>query len=369
MRPTWNRAVAVTLAGVLVIALAAGGCGRPPGDEEAAPEGRAAPVPVEVTALTPRAAATTVSATGTIRAATDVQISAEANGRVIEIPAKVGDVVAAGDVLVRLDPELAELGVQQARAQLLTAEADLGDAELGLKRSKHLWENGDISDLDHETAETRATAARAMFATAQAGLAAAERQLQDTEISAPVSGRVAFIHAEEGQLIAMGVPVAHVVDDDVLEVDFGVSEDRVVELRAGLKATLIVRPYPGTEFTGRVDYVGRRADDMTKTYPVRVTLRNRGGKLRSGMVAEVTVSARELDDAIVIERDWIIDRYGEPAVFVVADSLAALRSITLGPVLGGQVVVETGLAAGDKIISVGYTQLSDGALIEIKSES
>ncbi len=369
MRRTSNRVTRIVFAGGLVLALAVGGCGRPSADEETPATSGAAPVPVEVTVIEPRDAATTVSATGTIRAATDVQVSAEANGRVLAIPASVGDAVEAGDVLVRLDLELAGLGAQQARAQFLTAEAELGDAELGLKRAKHLWENGDISDLDHETAQTRATAARAMSATAEAGLAAAERQLRDTAISAPVSGRVAFIYAEEGQLVAMGTPVAHVINDDFLEVDFGVSEGRVVELRAGLKASLTVRPYPGEIFAGRVDYVGRRADDMTKTYPVRVTFENRGGRLRSGMVAEVTVSARELNDAIVIERDWIIDRYGEPAVFVAVDSLATLRRVTLGAVLGGQVVVESGLAAGDRIISVGYTQVSDGASIEIKSGS
>ncbi len=369
MRRTSSRAIAAALAGALVFALAAGGCGRPPGDEENSAAGAAASVPVEVTVLAPRAAVTTVNATGTIRAAADVQVSAEANGRVVDIPASVGDVVEVGDVLIRLDPELAELGAQQARAQLLTAEAELGDAELGLKRAKHLWENEDISDLDYETAQTRATAARAMFATAEAGLAVAERQLRDTEISAPVSGRVAFIHVEEGQLVAMGAPVAHVINDDLLEVDFGVSEARVVDLRAGLKAVLTVRPYPAERFSGRIEHVGRRADDMTKTYPVRVTLRNRGGMLRSGMVAEVAVSAREIKDAIVIERDWIIDRYGEPAVFVAVDSLAVLRNVTLGPSLGGQVVIESGLEAGDRLISVGYTQVSDGVPVEIKSES
>jgi membrane fusion protein (multidrug efflux system) len=351
----------------LAAALAVGGCGRPPGDERAsAPE---AAVPVEVTVLALSRAVTTVTATGTIRAAGDVQVSSEANGRVIEIPASVGDAVDVGDALVRLDPELAELAVQQARAQLLTADAERGDAELGLKRAEYLWKNGDISDLDYETAQTRVTAAQAMHATAEAGLAAAERQLRDTLISAPITGRVAFIYVEEGQLIAMGVPVAHVVNDDSLEVDFGVGEDRVVDLRAGLKATVTVRSLPGEEFAGRVEYVGRRADDMTKTYPVRVVLQNRGGRLRSGMVAEVSVAAREIPNAIVIERDWVIDRYGEPAVFVAVDSTAVLRKVELGAVLGGQVVVSSGLEPGERLISVGHTQVRDGAAIEVKSGS
>jgi len=369
MRQRHHRCARLTMMLALCAAIAVAGCGRPPTDDETQGARGESAVPVEVTLLEALDAATTVSAAGTIRAWDDVQVSAEANGRVVSIPADVGDAVEAGDVLVRLDPELAELGVQQAAAQLMTAEADLGDAELALKRSKRLWENGDISDLDHESAQTRATAARAMHATAEAGLAAAERQLRNTAISSPVSGRVAFIHAEEGQLVAAGTPVAHVINDDRLQIDFGVGEDRVLDLRSGLKATVTVRSLPRQEFSGRVEYVGRRADDMTKTYPVRVSLANRGGKLRSGMVADVSVTSRRLEDVIVVERDWVIDRFGEPAVFVAADSVAVLRKVKLGVAIGGRVVVNEGLEPGERIISVGYTQVSDGAPIEITSES
>ena len=67
------------------------------------------------------------------------------------------------------------------------------------------------------------------------------------------------------------------------------------------------------------------------------------------MVAEVTIAAQEFSDVVTIERDWVVDRYGEPAVFVGADSLAALRRLALGTVVGDQVVVESGLEVGDLI--------------------
>ncbi|MCD4690432.1 efflux RND transporter periplasmic adaptor subunit, partial [bacterium] len=199
-------------------------------------------------------------------------------------------------------------------------------------------------------------------------LAAVERQFRDTEIVSPISGRVAFIYVEEGQLVALGTPAAHVINDDWLEVDFGIGEDRVVDVRSGLKASIEVSSLPGEAFSGRVEFVGPRADDRTRTYPVRVALRNRGGRLRAGMVAEVTIAARELVDVILIERDWIIDRYGEPALFVAADSVAVSRKVELGVVIGGEVVVRAGLESGERIVSVGYTQVTDGASIDIKSE-
>jgi membrane fusion protein (multidrug efflux system) len=319
-----------------------------------------------VVEIAPGAITATVSATGTIKARDDVPISAEASGRVVEVVAQVGDRVSEGDVLARLDSELAELSQQQAEAQLLLAEAELDDAEVGLERAMSLWKAGDIADAEKEAAERRAKSARASFAAATAGANAAARQLRNTGITSPVAGTVAFVHAREGHLIAMGAPAAHVVNDDVVEIELGLTEDQVTDIRPRQSAEVKVRALPGERFEGRVEYVGRRADDMSKTYPVRVVVPNPAHRLRSGMVAEVTVAAAEYRDVVAIERDWIVDRYGEPAVYVASDSTAAVRRLTLGKVIGDRVVVKSGLEAGDRMITFGHDQLTDGAPIDIK---
>jgi membrane fusion protein (multidrug efflux system) len=84
------------------------------------------------------------------------------------------------------------------------------------------------------------------------------------------------------------------------------------------------------------------------------------------MVAEVTISAREYTDAIVIERDWVVERYGEPAVYVASDSLAVLRRLILGSVVGNLVVVKSGLDEGDLMVTLGHDRLTDGAALDIK---
>jgi RND family efflux transporter MFP subunit len=267
-----------------------------------------------------------------------------------------------------LDSELAELGRQQAEAQLLLAEAELDDAEVGLTRAMSLWESGDIADAEKEAAERRAKSARASFAAASASLDAASRQLRNTEITSPVAGTVAFVHAREGHLIALGAPAAHVVNDDVVEIELGLGEDQVSDVRPRQPAEVRVRAIPGQRFEGRVEYVGRRADDMSKTYPVRVVVRNTARRLRSGMVAEVTVAAREYEDVVAIERDWIVDRYGEPAVYVASDSLAVLKRLSLGRVIGDRVIVTAGLEAGDRMITFGHDRLTDGAPVDVVTD-
>lgn len=350
---------------LLTAALAASGCGG--GGEEEVARGPVA-VPVEVLTLEAEDALATVTATGTLAARDDVPISAEATGRVAEVLVTVGDRVSEGELLVRLDDELAGLALRQAEAQLLAAQADLADAERAYERSRVLLDEGDISQAEFDGADLRFKASKSAFLSAQAGHASAERQLRNTAIESPIDGTVAFVQAEPGHLINIGAPVAHVVNTSTLEIEIGLTEEQAVEVRPGRKAVVRARSLPGREFTGRIEYVGPRADDRTKTFPARVVLRNGDRTLKAGMVVEVTIATRQYDDAIVIVRDWVVDRYGEPAVYVVVDSLAELRRVKLGQVLGDRVVVDDGLVAGEKLVTLGYDQLSENALVSIKNE-
>jgi len=355
-----------TLLAVALIAVAVAGCGRP-GQSEEGEEEKAVPVRVQAVELTTITASLT--ATGTIVARDDVSVGAETGGRVREVPVVVGDRIAAGDVLVVLDDELPALAVRQAEAQRLLAEADRDEAVANWERARALWEHEDISDAEYESAERIAKVARAGMMAAEAALGGAERQLRNTRIESPVDGLVAFVFAEVGQLVAVGTPVAHVVNDAILEIDVGLGEDRVVHVRPGQAATVQVRALPEEVFEGRVEYVGPRSDDATRTYPVRVLMRNRDGLLRSGMVGEVEIAADLLEDVIVVDRDWVVDRYGEPALLVASDSRAEIRKVKLGRIVGDRVLVLSGLEPGDLVVTLGYDQVTDGALLELAAES
>jgi RND family efflux transporter MFP subunit len=181
-----------------------------------------------------------------------------------------------------------------------------------------------------------------------------------------VDGWVAFVHVEVGHMVALGAPVAHVVNDAAMQIDLGMSQDQVSGIRSGSSAEVRVRAVPGRAFKGKVEYAGPRADDMTKTYPVRVVLPNRSRELKSGMVAEVTVTTASFDDVVAIERDWVMERYGEPAVYVAVDSVAVMRKLELGRVIGDRVVVRSGLEPGDMLITLGLENLSENVRIDVK---
>jgi membrane fusion protein (multidrug efflux system) len=350
----------IAVAALLLLA----GCGRPgPG----ATPGGAEAIPVDVVRVALESADATVVATGTLRAVDDVPIAAEAGGRVVEVPVSVGDRVEKGDLLVQLDAVLAGLAYRQANAQWAIAKTELDDAGVAFRRAESLWKSEDISEVEFEAAERRLDTAKASYDAALATVGTAERHVENCAVSTPVDGWVAFIHAEVGHLIPAGTPVAHVVNDATMKLDLGLSEDQITGVHKGDRVDIRVRALPGRTFSGSVEYVGRRADEVNRTYPVRVRVPNPGRELRSGMVAEATVTTGRFRDAVIVERDWIIDRFGEPAAYVASDSLAAVRRVTLGRPIGDRVVVTSGLAEGDMLITVGLDLLSDGAPIEIKN--
>jgi len=352
---------------LLLVVLLAAGCGAPGGEPPGTAQEDQTATPVEVYVVERGSAVLEVSATGSVAARGDVAISAQVAGQVLDVQVKVGDHVGEGEILVQLDDELAELALDQAEAQLLMAEADLDRAEAALRRATELWREGDLSDSDFEAAEAAAKAARGSHMAARAARGQAARQLRNTGIESPIDGVVGFVYVEEGQLVGVGTPVAHVVNDDTVEVEVGLNENQVAGLRGGRRASLRVRAYPGDVFRGEVEYVGPKADELTRTYPVRVVVPNARGRLRSGMVAEVTMAAREFGDVLIIERDWVVMRFGEPAVFVVADSAAELRRVTLGSIIGDRVIVTSGLEPGDQVVSFGQDQLSEGALVDVRN--
>lgn len=371
MRECWawaqdrsGRVITRRLLAVAAALLALAGCGRP--GEEGAERGSET-IPVDVVRVVAESVDATVTATGTLRAVDDVPVAAETSGRVVEVPVSVGDRVEEGDVLVQLDSELASLAYRQANAQWVVAKEELEDAAEAFERARALWENEDISEVEFEAAERRLEIARASYDGALAAVGTAERQVENAGVSSPVDGWVAFVHAEKGHLIAAGTPVAHVVNDATMQLDLGLGENQVTGVRVGDRVTVRVRALPGRTFRGSVEYVGRRADDSSRTYPVRVKITNPDRVLRSGMVAEAVVITGRYDGAIAVERDWVIDRFGEPAVYVAEDSVAVVRQVALGEPIGDRVVVRSGLREGELLISVGLDLLSDGARIEIKN--
>lgn len=262
----------------------------------------------------------TVGATGTVEAVTTVQVGTQVSGTIKELYADFNSIVRRGQVIARLDPSLFETQVEQARANLVRAQAEverlkvaLDDARQRLTRAEELAARNLIPQTELEAAQVTARAAQAQLRSAQAQLTQAEASLnqaqvnlQHTIITSPIDGIVVSRNVDVGQTVAAGfqAPTLFVLAADLtkMRVNASIDEADVGRIRPGQRVRFRVDAYPTEEFTGTVVQVRLQPTVVQNvvTYAAVIDVPNPELKLKPGMTANVTIEVARRDNVIRI---------------------------------------------------------------------
>ncbi|MCD9045657.1 efflux RND transporter periplasmic adaptor subunit [Luteimonas sp. MHLX1A] len=335
---------------VFLIALLAG-CGKGSGDaaakEQADPAATA--VPVETAEASRRAIAASYTGTAPLEAQAEAQVVAKTSGVALQVLVEEGDVVRAGQPLVRLDPDRARLNLAQLQAQLSKLESNFN-------RSDRLASQQLISAGDHEQLKYDLENVRAAYRLAQL-------ELSYTNVVAPISGVVASRSIKTGNFVQINTPILRIIDNSRLEATLNVPERELATLRAGLPVRLQVDALPGREFVGTVDRVAPVVDAGSGTF--RVICAFAGDNLQPGMFGRIRIDYDERADALTIPRLALLDDEGEPSVYVVREGKAVRTPIELGYIDGNFVEVRKGLEPGDAVVTAGKVALRDGGLVQV----
>ncbi len=166
-----------------------------------------------------------------------------------------------------------------------------------------------------------------------------------------------------------GAPVARVVAVDRVKIVGGVPERFALSVHAGDPARITLDVLPGREFTGRISFVGTTVDAASRTVPIEIEMRNPDGAAKPRMVANVQIVRARLDDVIVVPQQVVNRTESGYQLYVVAERdgrlFAEARPVTLGPAYQNRVVIQTGLAVGDRVITVGHRQVDDGSRVRV----
>ena len=426
--------VGVALMAVLALSMAVRGIGRPAPAKPATAASDAAPVTV-APAVSGDVVARVI-ATGTVTSIRDAKLGSKLSGRVAAVLVQEGDRVAAGAPLLRLDtndllaqeaqaqasvaaaraqlqkvvtgarPEERQQStdaVQQARANLDSAQASVRWAQMTVDRDRSLQTQGAIAqqDLDQAMTQLRVAqaqaaqahaaydsavqnaslvrigardedlqAARAQLAQAQAVLAAIDVQLQDATIRAPFAGTITKRDVEPGQIVSPATtstnPLLVLSQVDDVYAEFIVPAQHRFELRPGQTALLAVDGLPGQTFQGRVELIRPAADAPSRTFGVRILVANANGALRPGMFARGAITVAVRHNVLQIPEGAVVTAASGPMVFVVRDGRAVRRPITLGAHHEGMVDVTAGLTAGETVVVQGQDALADNQPVSIR---
>jgi HlyD family secretion protein len=262
--------------------------------------------------------AETVGATGTLQAVTTVQVGTQVSGNILELNADFNSLVRKGQVLARLDPSLIQSQIEQARANLIRAEADLerlrvalDDARTKLARARELADKKLIAQTELEAAEVAVRSAEAQLRSQQAGVTQSQASLRQnqvnlahTVIESPIDGLVISRNVDVGQTVAasMSAPTLFVLAADLtkMQVLASLDESDVGRIRPGQVVRFRVDAFPTEEFTGSVTQVRLQPTTVQNvvTYQTVIDVPNPALKLKPGMTANVSIEIARRADVI-----------------------------------------------------------------------
>lgn len=318
--------------------------GEGPAEEAAVP----APVIVEEVRFASDAAILEAVGTGAARAA--VELYPESAGRVTEVSFVAGQDVEAGDPLLRLDAEEEELAVE-------LAQVHIDDARQRLDRYERAAPSGAVSTGEVDAARTDLSAARVE-------LAQAELALRRRTLVAPFSGVTGIPEVDVGDRVTEATVVGTLDDRSTLLVGFEVPEAFAYGVEEGRELTLTTWARPGESFTGDVESIGSRLDEVSRTLRVRAAVPNEDDRLRPGMSFSIRLplAGDRFPSVPAIAVQW--DRDGA-FVWRIVDATAERVFASVLKRSEGWVLLDAPLEAGDLVVVEGVQRLRPGREVEV----
>ncbi len=343
-------------------------------------------------------------ATGTVKAKTTTQISANMLGRIVAFPVAEGDYVSRGQVLVEIDnresqnqQQKANAGMKEAQAALIeidksvvaanagvkTAEANRVLAEQTFARFKELYERKSASGQEFDEAQSRLKAATSEVERAKANVQAilskkqqinakieqAKADIAGTKIyegygkiTSPVSGIIVKKLAEKGAIASPGVPLLSIEDSSQYRLEAAVEESNSKMVRIGNRVNVKIDAIGEGEFFGVISEIVPSADASSRSLTVKIDL-PANSLLRTGLygLARFPIAGKQ---SISVPNTAIVQRGQLSGVFVVTtDGIAQFRIVTTGKTADGNVEILSGLSEGDEYVSADANRVNDGVKV------
>jgi RND family efflux transporter MFP subunit len=346
-KKTGTFAGAMVVALVLLTALLLG-CGEAPAPE--APR----PTPVRTERASNGPAVPPIDTSGIVVTKHEMRLSFKMGGVVRRIQVQEGDVVKKGQRLAEI--ELTEVGAQVEQARQLADKA-----ERDLKRGENLYADQVISLEQLQDLRTQAAMAAAQFKSAQFNLGY-------SVITAPRDGMVMRKLAEERELVPAGAPVLVLGESDRGYVVRAALADReIVHVKLGDKGEIRMDAFPGQAMTGTIVEIASAADERTGMFPVEVQFDSAPPRLVSGLVARLRLApTSEALPLTYVPMAALVEGDGDRAsVFVIAGGKAQRRDVRVAFITADSIALESGLSAGEAVITDGALFLENGEAVEV----
>ncbi len=301
--------------------------------------------------LQPSTISDRINLPGNIEPWTTLNLLSKLNGTVEEVLVREGQRVKRGDVIARIDDDDYRIAVERTEAAYNLAKAEF-------ERDRAIYAKGVIPTATLDTNRTRMETTKADFEDAKL-------QLSRCLVTSPMDGVMQKVDAKVGLQLAVGDPIAEIIDIERVKAVVGIPESDVTAVRGLNAIDFTIQALAGRRLTGKVHYLASSPETVARIFRLELEVDNKAGDILPGMFLRADIVKKTLPAAIVVPYYSVISRNNEQYVYVEEDGVAKKRAIRLGVMEKWLVEVVEGLKSGDHLIVEGHRDVEDGQPVKV----
>jgi len=355
--------------------------------------------------------------TGVVEANETVRVTSEIMGQAKEVKVQDGEEVNKGDILIVLGDEQIKIQVAQAQATLDSVQASYDKIKSGARpqeikqaesavlqakinrdsteenylRMKKLFSEKVISEQQYEQAKNQYEIADVQYQSAQesyelviegaaeediksveaqvrqtkAALDMAKYQLKNTQVTAPISGKVTSITVSSGEMVSPSIPLLSIIDVSRIFVKVGISEKDISKIKEGQTVHLEIDAFLEEKFQGEVVSKGVAVDQISKTLEVKIEILQPEVDIPIGVFARGDILVKTNQNALIISPSALTRKKDGIYVYVIEEGIARQKEVVLGIIQDERVEILNGLSEEEEIVVLGNQELEDGLKVDV----
>ncbi len=312
----------------------------------------------------------------TIMALNQVELRPQVNGYVTGLYFKEGERVKKGDKLYSIDQQQYEASYQQAQANVAVQEANLVRAQKDVDRYRELNKRDAIAKQQVDNAEANYEAAKKQVDAAKATVRSVQTNVRYATIFAPFDGTIGISQVKLGAAVSAGQTLLNTISsDNPIAADFVIDQKEIFHFNQLLKKakndSTFSLSFNGEIYPqfGAINFIDRAVNSQTGTITVRVTFSNPENLLRPGMAGTLKVLNHSPQSSVMVPYKAITEQLGEFFVYKVKtdSNKVTQQRVSLGKQINRNVIVKSGLADGETIVTEGVQNLREGSMIAVNT--